>query len=132
MTANPTKVHHRRGCPRPNLQVRVGTAGTRRSCPECGRYAFTPAEAPQQPLTTAQARDLAAELIRDLTPHAGDPDAVRAVLLEWLETEYVPRLSMACMSAVQQVFADCLFHVPVDQMPPGALALNPPTERTAA
>jgi len=83
-------------------------------------------------ITTAQARTLAADLISDLTTHAGDPDAVRAVLLRWLDTEGTSRLSMACMAGLQIVFADCLTRVPTDQMPPGALALNPPTERTAA
>jgi hypothetical protein len=57
---------------------------------------------------------------------------VRAVLLRWLETEDVHRLSMACMSAMQLVFADYLTRVPVDQIPAGALTLTPPTERTAA
>jgi len=83
------------------------------------------------PLSTTEARDLAADLIRELAQDAGDPDAVRATLLRWLDIEDVARLSMACMSAVQIVFADCLTRVA--QVPPGALALEPPpTERTAA
>ena len=130
MTANPGKLHHRRNCTRPDPQVTVDARGMRRTCPSCRRYVFVAAEAPQQALTPAQARTLAADLIGDLTPHAGDPDAVRAVLLRWLETEDTARLSMACMSAVQIVFSDCLSRV--TEVPPGALTLEPPTERTTA
>jgi len=90
----------------------------------------TPPELTRAPLSTTEARTLAADLIRELAQHAGDPDAVRAVLLRWLDTEGTARLSTACMSAVQIVFADCLTRVA--QVPPGALALEPPTERNAA
>ena len=129
MTTNPRTLGHRPHCTRPEPQVTVSTAGTKRTCPECSRYTFVAAEAPQQSLTPAQTRDLATELIRDLTPHAGNPDAVRKVLLQWLDAEDTTRLSMACMAAVQIVFADCLSRV--TEVPPGALALDPPpTERT--
>jgi hypothetical protein len=82
-------------------------------------------------ITATEARELAADLIRELAQDAGDPAAVRATLLRWLETEDTGRLSLISMSAVQQVFADCLTRVA--QVPPGALSLDPPpTERTAA
>ena len=88
-------------------------------------------EPPAAPsMRIAEARALAADLIGDLTPHAGDPDAVRAVLLRWLDIEDTARLSMACMSAVQIMFADCLTRVPLDAMPPGALNLTAPTKET--
>jgi len=131
VTANPGKLSHRRNCTRPDPQVTVDARGTRRTCPSCRRYVFTHAEAPQ-PLTTAQTRALATELIRDLTPHAGDPDAVRATLLAWLAREDTSRLSLISMSVVQQVFSSCLRRAPVDQIPAGALTLNPPTERNAS
>ena len=81
-------------------------------------------------LTTEQIRDLGRELIVELAPHAGNPAAVRAVLLRWLAHEDVGRLSLISMSAVQQVFASCISRVPVDQIPAGAVTLNPPPERT--
>ena len=81
-------------------------------------------------ITTTEARALAADLIRELAQDAGDPDAVRAVLLRWLEAEDVPRLSLASMAALQLVFADCL--TVVDRVPSGALALTAPTEGNAA
>lgn len=127
MAADPGKLGHRRNCTRPDPQVSVNARGTRHSCPSCRRYTFTPAEAPQ-PLTTAQARTLAAELIGDLTPHAGDPDAVRATLLAWLDREDTFRLSLVCMAVVQTTFADCLTRVPVDQISAGVLTLTQPTE----
>jgi len=131
VTANPGKLSHRRNCTRPDPQVSVDARGTRRTCLNCHRYVFTHAEAPPlSPLTTAQARDLATELIRDLTPHAGNPEAVRKVLLQWLDIEDTARMSMACMAAVQIVFSDCLSRV--TEVPPGALTLEPPTERTHA
>ena len=85
-------------------------------------------EPTRAPIGTTEARDLAADLIRELAQHAGDPDAVRAVLLAWLEAEGTSRLSLASMAALQLVFATCLTRVPVDQIPAGALTLNPPTE----
>jgi len=84
--------------------------------------------APTPLITVAEARNLALGLVGDLTPHAGDPDAVRKVLLRWLAIEDPARLSMVCMAAVRLTYADCLTRVPIDQMPPGALALTPPTE----
>jgi len=129
--ADPGNLHHRRNCTRPDPQVTVDVRGTRLTCPSCHRYVFTHAENHLGQLTPDQERTLAAELIRDLTPHAGDPDAVRKVLLRWLDTEDVARMSMACVSAVQIVFADCLTRVA--EVPAGALALDPPpTGRTAA
>ena len=83
------------------------------------------------PITVAEARDLAAELIRELAQHAGDPAAVRATLRAWLEAEDVPRLSLIGLAVVQDVFSDCLTPVPVDEIPAGGLTLTPP-ERNAA
>ena len=77
-------------------------------------------------ITVAEARDLASGLIRELAQHAGDPAAVRASLIAWLETEDVPRLSLIGLAVVQNVFSDCLTRV--DDVPPGALALTAPTE----
>lgn len=125
MTLAPGTFKHKADCTRPDLQVTVNATGTRRNCPKCGRWVFTHADAPLSPLTTAQARHLAAELIRELTPHAGDPDAVRATLTRWLDVEDVARLSLICMAVVQTTFGACLSRVPLDQMPPGALALTP-------
>jgi hypothetical protein len=76
-------------------------------------------------LTTEQIRELGRELICELAPAAGDTDAVRAALLRWLADEDTSRLSLVCMSVVQQVFADCLTRTPT-----GAWTLNPPPERT--
>lgn len=78
-------------------------------------------------ITITEARALAADLIGQLAQHAGDPDAIRAVLLAWLEAEDTARLSMVAMSAVQIMFADCLTRTPL-----GAWTLDPPTGRTAA
>lgn len=81
-------------------------------------------EPTRAPIGTTEARDLAADLIRELAQHAGDPDAVRTVLLQWLTREDHDRLSMVAMSAVQIMFADCLTRTPL-----GAWTLNPPPER---
>lgn len=80
--------------------------------------------APTPLITTTEAHTLAAELIRELAQDAGDPDAVRAVLLRWLAMEDADRLALVCMSLTQQVFSDCL--TKVAQVPPGSLALDPP------
>ena len=87
---------------------------------------------PPPMMTVTEANDLAADLIAELTEHAGDPGVVGACLLRRSEREDFRRLSLVCMAAVQQVFADCLTRVPVAQVPPGALTLTQPNGRTAA
>ena len=83
---------------------------------------------PPQPMMTAtEANDLAADLIAELTEHAGDPDAVGATLTRWLDRLDVRSLGFVCMAGVQQVFADRLTRVPLDAMPAGALNLTTPT-----
>jgi hypothetical protein len=81
-------------------------------------------------ITTTEARALAADLIRELAQHAGDPAAVTATLMRWTDTLDPPRMAGICMAATRLVFADCLSRVPVDQIPAGAVTLNPPPERT--
>ena len=79
-------------------------------------------------LSVADVRDLGADLVRDLAPHATDPDAVNAILRDWFAHEDVTRLGLISMAAVQLIFTDCLTPVPTDQAPPGALALTAPPE----
>jgi len=81
---------------------------------------------PPPMMTVTEANDLAADLIAELTEHAGDRRAVGACLLRWSDREDFRGLSLVCMAAVQQVFADCLTRV--DDVPPGAVALTTPTE----
>ena len=75
-------------------------------------------------ITTTEARDLAADLIRELAQHAGDAEQVRAVLLRWLETQDTYRLSLIGLAALEVTFSHCI--TVVDEVPPGALALDPP------
>ena len=82
---------------------------------------------PPMMMTATEANDLAADLIAELTGHAGDPDAVGATLTRWLDRLDVRRLGFVCMAGVQQVFADRLTRVPLDAMPAGALNLTTPT-----
>jgi len=85
--------------------------------------------APRAPrLSVGDVRDLGADLVRDLAPHATDPDAVNAVLRDWFAHEDVTRLGLICMAAVQLIFTDCLNPVPASEAPPGALALTAPPE----
>ena len=84
----------------------------------------------QAPLTLAQTRLLAADLVTQLSATPGDSAAVTATLMRWTDTLDPPRMAGICMAATRLVFADCLSRVPVDQIPAGALTLNPPPERT--
>lgn len=79
-------------------------------------------------LTQDQAWVLADDLIRSLTPHAGDDAAVSEVLGRWLD-ELDSSVLLVCAAAMRRIFADCLTHTTLDQVPPGALALTAP-ERT--
>jgi hypothetical protein len=61
---------------------------------------------------------LADDLLRDLTPAAGDAEEVRATLTEWCDDLDPRKFAADCMTST----------VPLDQAPPGALALTPPGE----
>jgi hypothetical protein len=79
-------------------------------------------------MTTDQAHALAGDLLRELTPHAGDPEAVDQVMRRWLATEDVRRLSLVSIAAVRLIFADCLTRTPSADVPPGALTYTNPEE----
>lgn len=85
---------------------------------------MTTTKTPAQVLTSDQARELAADLLRELEPIAGDRAAVRAVLLRWLDVLDVGGLSMVCMAAVFTTFTECMTRTPLDQIPPGAIAFS--------
>ena len=89
----------------------------------------TPAP-PQIDLDVIEA--LADDLLRGLTPHAGDHEAIRTTLTHWLDTLDAWPMALVCMKALQVTFRDCLTPVPADQAPPGALILTPPTEGNPA
>jgi hypothetical protein len=118
----PTSVKSHRSSPAPTEPV------TRVTEPE-PTEAVPHGTEPEPTLTTEEASQLAADLVRELADHAGDPAAVRATMLRWLDDQDVSGLSLVCMAAVQLTFADCLRPVPVDQIPAGSLTLTPP-ERT--
>ena len=61
------------------------------------------------------ARELARELLADLAEHIGNPDALRAVLLDWTSED---AFGLATMHAVDIVFTDCLSIAPA--IPPGS------------
>jgi len=71
----------------------------------------------------AEARALAGGLLRALSPLAGDPAAVDALMRKWLDVNGVPAAGMVALCAVRTTFADCLTRV--DEVPPGALAYTP-------
>lgn len=78
------------------------------------------------PLSVDQVETLAADLLRALTPAAGDSSAVDAVMLRGLDAIDADTFACICIAAVRIAFAECM--TPVDT-PPGALALRLP-ERT--
>ena len=86
----------------------------------------------QAPLTLAQTRLLAADLVTQLSTTPGDSAAVTATLMRWTDTLDPPQMALICMAAVRLTFADCLSRVPVDQIPAGALTLTAPKERNTA
>ena len=88
----------------------------------------TPPAPTRAPISTTEIRELGRELVRELAAAAGEPDAVRAVLMARLDIEGSSRLALASMAGLHLVFSDCLTRVPVDQIPAGALTLTTPTE----
>lgn len=83
---------------------------------------------PPPTMTIDQAHELAGALLRELTPHVGDPEAVDQVMRRWLDTEDFRRLGFACIAAVRLVFVDCLTPAPTSDVPPGALTYTNPEE----
>lgn len=84
-------------------------------------------------MTTALVLDrideLAVDLLRELTPLAGDPDAVREVLTGWLSRLGGRALGMVCARAVHLTFTECLTPTPLDQAQASRLAALIPPER---
>ncbi len=83
---------------------------------------------PPATVTTGQALELAGELLRELEPVAGDPEAVRDILLRWLDRLDVGGFSAVAMTTVWRTFSECLTQTPSDQVPPGATAFHQPEE----
>lgn len=69
-------------------------------------------------LTVDQATTLADDLLRLLTPHVGDEDAVNARLARWADTLGPTRLGQVAMAAVQTTFVACLRRLDAGETPP--------------
>lgn len=74
---------------------------------------------------------LAVDLLRELTPLAGDADAVREVMTRWLSTLGGRTLGLVCAKAVHLTFTECLTPTPIEDVPAGRLAFTA-HERTPA
>lgn len=83
-------------------------------------------------LDVDRGRELAADMLRELTPHAGDSDQVDAVLTGYLDRLGHNHFSLVCMAAVQMTFTDCLTLTPLDSLPDERLALLPPHRQEAS
>lgn len=81
-------------------------------------------------LTPHQASELAGDLLRELSDHIGDDDAIRAVMKRWHYVLGAKRFGVVCMASVRITFGDCLTETPIADVPPGALAFN--AKETAA
>ena len=77
-----------------------------------------------EPLTVAQAMELAGDLVRQLTEHAGDEAAVCALMLRWLDVLGAQPLASVALAAIRTTFAHCLIPYP-DSVPPGGLTIDP-------
>lgn len=69
---------------------------------------------------------LAAELLRALTPHAGNPAAVSRVLNTYLDMLAPDVLAYAALKAVHLTFAECLTPTRREDWPAEGLALIAP------
>ena len=83
-------------------------------------------ETPAQVLTVDQARELAGDLLRVLTPLVGDREAINTEMSRWLDLLDYRAFSFVCIAAVHATFVDCLTVTPLDQAPAGSLVLIPP------
>lgn len=54
-----------------------------------------------------QATELGGDLLRTLTPHAGDTDEIDSICLRWSE-ELGDSFPLVCMLALRIVFVECL------------------------
>ena len=89
---------------------------------------MTATKTPAQVLTCDQARALAGDLLRVLTPLVGDREAINTEMSRWLDLLDYRDLSLVCIAAVHTTFVDCLTPTPLDQAPPGALTYTDPEE----
>lgn len=80
------------------------------------------APAPTMPID--RARDLADDLIRELSKHPGDDEAVCEVLRHWLDVLGAQSLSIVCMAAMRATFGECLTPHPA-AVPANGLTIDP-------
>jgi len=88
-----------------------------------------PRRPPATVTTTGQAHELAGDLLRELAPAAGDPEAVRVVLLNWLDRLDARAFATVCMATVFRTFGECLTQTPTDRVPPGSTAYTAPSTK---
>lgn len=79
---------------------------------------------PPPPPTVDRAYALADDLLRALTPLAGQPAEVDRLMRRWLDKYGVAAFGMVALCAVRTVFVDYLTPTPTVDIPPGALALD--------
>jgi hypothetical protein len=79
-------------------------------------------------LTIDEARDLADDLIRQLSRHPGDDPAVCEVLRHWLDVHGVQGLSLVAMAAMRITFGECLTTHP-EAIPSDALTIDTSTRK---
>jgi len=93
-----------------------------------------PASPPKPPPlpTVDQAYALADDLLRALTPLAGQPAAVDRLMRRWLDRHDVAAFGMVALCAVRTVFVDYLTPTPSADVPPGALGFTTTKETTHA
>ena len=78
----------------------------------------------------AHSHELGGDLLRRLSPLAGDSEAIEAELTRWLDLLGVPDLAQVLLAAVQRTFSECLTVVPLDDVPAGALTFHATQEAT--
>ena len=75
-------------------------------------------------LTDDQTVEMAGDLLRDLSPHIGDADAIEAEFIKWIDALGVPSMSMVLLAAVRLTFTDCLTLTGREDWPPAGLAFS--------
>ena len=78
-----------------------------------------------------EAREMAADLLRQLSACAGDRSAIDAVLRDLVDDVGARATGLVCAAAVQMTVADCLTPAAVADVPADAVEFRAP-ERTPA
>ncbi|MCW2763613.1 MAG: hypothetical protein JWR85_3814 [Marmoricola sp.] len=75
----------------------------------------------EQLMNLDTAQEFRDDLLRELSRHVGEPEAIAEVLRQWFADIGADTLALVSILALESTFADCMSVVPAVAFPPGGI-----------